>query len=142
MGKKRYPKAKRLMISTDGGGGNGYRVRPWKFELQNLANELKLPITVCHLPPGTSKWHKIEHRLLSFISINSRGKPLRSHRTIVQLIASTTTDTGPTVRAELDESKYPKAAEVSDQEFATINIKRHSWRLELHHFAKSYEQVT
>ena len=90
------------MISADGGGSNGYRVRLWKVELQKLANELKLPITVCHLPPGTSKWNKIEHRLFSFISINWRGKPLRSYRTIVQLIAATTTDAGLKVRAELD----------------------------------------
>ena len=127
MGKKRHPKAKRLLVSADSGGSNGYRIRLWKFELQKLANELKLPITVCHMPPGTSKWNKIEHRLFSFISINWRGKPLRSYRTIVQLIASTTTDTGLTVRAELDERKYPKGVEVSDEEFATINIKRHSF---------------
>ena len=94
MGRKRYPKANRLLITADAGGSNGYRVRLWKVELQKLANELKLPITVCHMPPGTSKWNKIEHRLFSFISINWRGKPLRSFRTIVQLIAGTTTDTG------------------------------------------------
>jgi hypothetical protein len=99
MGKKRHPKAKRLMISADGGGSNGYRVRLWKIELQRLADELKVPITVCHLPPGTSKWNKIEHRLFSFITMNWRGKPLRSYRTIVQLIAATTTDTGLKVRA-------------------------------------------
>jgi hypothetical protein len=85
---RRHPKATRLTISADGGGSNGYRVL-WKIELQKLANELKMPITVCHLPPGTSKWNKIEHRLFSFISINLRGKPLRSYRTIVQLIAAT-----------------------------------------------------
>ncbi|MGH8403841.1 MAG: ISAzo13 family transposase, partial [Gammaproteobacteria bacterium] len=99
MGKKRHPTAKRLMITADGGGSNGYRVRLWKVELQMLAAELKLPITICHLPPGTSKWNKVEHRLFSFITINWRGKPLRSYRTIVQLIAATTTDTGLTVRA-------------------------------------------
>ena len=101
MGKKRYPKAKRLLITADGGGGNGYRVRLWKIELQKLADELQRPITVCHFPPGISKWNKIEHRLFSFITINWRGKPLRSYRTIVQLIAATTTDTGLKVRAEL-----------------------------------------
>ena len=111
MGRKRYPRAKRLMITADGGGSNGYRVRLWKVELQKLADELKLPITVCHLPPGTSKWNKIEHRLFSFITINWRGKPLRSYRTIVQLIAATTTKTGLKVRAELDENKYPKGAQ-------------------------------
>src|ERR1700693_412072 len=82
MGKKRYPKPKGLLVTADGGGSNGYRVRLWKVELQKLADELKFPITVCHLPPGTSKWNKIEHRLFSFISINWRGKPLRSFRTI------------------------------------------------------------
>src|SRR4249920_63268 len=81
MGKKRHPKAKRLMITADGGGSNGHRVRLWKVELQKLSDELKLPITVCHLPPGTSKWNKIEHRLFSFITTNWRGKPLRSYRT-------------------------------------------------------------
>jgi len=125
MGRKRHPKAKRLMITADGGGSNGYRVRLWKVELQKLADELKLPITVCHLPPGTSKWNKIEHRLFSFITINWRGKPLRSYRTIVQLIAATTTDTGLKVRAELDENKYPKGVKVSDAQMAAVNLSRH-----------------
>jgi Rhodopirellula transposase DDE domain len=125
MGKKSHPKASRLMISADGGGSNGYRVRLWKVELQKLADELKLPITVCHLPPGTSKWNKIEHRLFSFITINWRGKPLRSYRTIVQLIAATTTDTGLKVRAELDENKYPKAVKISAAQMATLNISHH-----------------
>jgi Rhodopirellula transposase DDE domain len=127
MGKKRHPKAKRLMISADGGGSNGYRVRLWKVELQGLADELKLPITVCHLPPGTSKWNKIEHRLFSFITMNWRGKPLRSYRTIVQMIAATTTDAGLKVRAELDERKYPKGLKVSDDQLAAVNISRHSF---------------
>jgi hypothetical protein len=127
MGKKRYPQAKRLMITADGGGSNGYRVRLWKVELQKLADELKLPITVCHLPPGTSKWNKIEHRLFSFITINWRGKPLRSYRTIVQLISATTTDTGLKVRAELDENKYPKGVKVSDFQMAAVNLTRHSF---------------
>jgi hypothetical protein len=125
MGKKRHPKAKRLMITADGGGSNGYRVRLWKVELQKLADELKLPVTVCHLPPGTSKWNKIEHRLFSFITINWRGKPLRSYRTIVQLIAATTTDAGLRVRAELDEHKYPKGVKVSDAQIAAVNLSRH-----------------
>ena len=127
MGKKRYPKAARLMISADGGGSNGYRVRLWKIELQKLADELKFPITVCHLPPGTSKWNKIEHRLFSFITINWRGKPLRSYRTIVQLIAATTTDAGLKVRAELDENKYPKAVKVSDAQLADVNLSPHAF---------------
>ena len=127
MGQKRHPKAKRLMITADGGGSNGYRVRLWKIELQKLADELRLPITVCHLPPGTSKWNKIEHRLFSFITINWRGKPLRSYRTIVQLIAATTTDTGLKVRAKLDENKYPKGVKVSDAQLAAINLSCHSF---------------
>lgn len=133
MGKKRHPKAKRLMITADGGGSNGYRVRLWKVELQKLSDQLKLPITVCHLPPGTSKWNKIEHRLFSFITINWRGKPLRSYRTIIQLIAATTTDAGLTVRAELDENKYPKGVKISDVQIAAINLLRHDfhgdWKL-------------
>jgi hypothetical protein len=127
MGKKRHPKAKRLMISADGGGSNGYRVRLWKVELQRLADDLKLPVTVCHLPPGTSKWNKIEHRLFSFITMNWRGKPLRSYRTIVQLIAATTTNAGLKVRAELDQRKYPKGLKVSDAQLAAVNISRHSF---------------
>jgi hypothetical protein len=127
MGKKRHPNAKRLMVTADGGGSNGYRVRLWKVELQKLADELKLPITVCHLPPGTSKWNKIEHRLFSFISINWRGKPLRSYSTIVQLIAATTTETGLKVRAELDENKYPKGVKVSDTQINALNLSCHSF---------------
>jgi hypothetical protein len=113
MGRERYPQASRMMITADGGGSNGYRVRLWKIELQELANELGIPITVCHLPPGISKWNKIEHRLFSFITINWRGKPLRSFKTIV-LIAATSTTAGLKVRAELDENKYPKGVKISD----------------------------
>jgi Rhodopirellula transposase DDE domain len=127
MGKRRHPKARRLMISADGGGSNGHRVRLWKVELQKLADQLGLAITVCHLPPGTSKWNKIEHRLFSFITINWRGKPLRSYRTIVQLIAATTTDAGLTVRAELDDKKYPKGVKVSDAQLAAVNLSRHDF---------------
>ena len=127
MGRKSHPKASRLMISADGGGSNGYRVRLWKVELQKLSDEIKLPITVCHLPPGTSKWNKIEHRLFSFITVNWRGKPLRSYRTIVQLITATTTDTGLKVRAELDERKYPKAVKVSDAQMAAVNLSPHTF---------------
>jgi hypothetical protein len=127
MGKKRYANPKGLMVTADGGGSNGYRVRLWKIELQKLANELKFPITVCHLPPGTSKWNKIEHRLFSFITINWRGKPLRSYRTIIQLIAATTTETGLKVRAELDENRYPKGLRVSDDQLAAVNIFSHDF---------------
>ena len=127
MGQQRYPQASRLMITADGGGSNGHRVRLWKIELQMLANKLCIPITVCHLPPGTSKWNKIEHRLFSYITLNWRGKPLRSFRTIIQLIAATTTTAGLTVRAELDENKYPKGVKISDAKFAAIRLLRHSF---------------
>jgi len=127
MGRGRYAKAKRLMITADGGGSNGYRVRLWKVELQKLADELKFPVTVCHFPPGTSKWNKIEHRLFSFISINWRGKPLRTYRSIVQLIAATTTEAGLKVRAELDRSKYPKGVKVSDAQLGAVNLCRHTF---------------
>jgi hypothetical protein len=109
------------------GGSNGYRVRLWKVELQKLADELKIPITVCHFPQGTSKWNKIEHRLFSFITINWRGKPLRTYRTIVQLIAATTTEAGLKVRAELDEKKYPKGVKVSNAQLAAVNLIRHAF---------------
>ena len=128
MGRRRYPTAKRLMITADGGGSNGYRVRLWKVELQQLADQLKLPITVCHLPPGASKWNKVEHRLFSFITVNWRGKPLRSYRTIVQLIAATTTATGLKVRAELDQNKYIKGVKISDAQLAAVNLSPHPFR--------------
>jgi hypothetical protein len=124
MGRARYPDATRLLITADGGGSNGSRVRLWKRELQKLANELGLDIVVSHLPPGTSKWNKIEHRLFSFISQNWRAKPLVSYRVIVELISATTTKTGLTVRCELDTGQYPSGIVVSDAEMAAINIKR------------------
>jgi len=124
MGTEAYPKAGRLLITADSGGSNGARVRLWKLELQKLADETGLEITVCHLPPGTSKWNKIEHRLFSFISHNWRGKPLVSHQVIVNLIAATTTKTGLRVRAELDPSKYPKGVKVSNKEVAAIRLER------------------
>jgi hypothetical protein len=124
MGRDLYPEAKKLVITADGGGSNGSRVRLWKVELQKLANELNIAIHVSHFPPGTSKWNKIEHRLFSFISMNWRGKPLVSHETIVNLIAATTTRKGLKVRAELDSSHYPKGIKVTDQELKAIQIKR------------------
>ena len=123
VGRARYPEATRLLITADGGGSNGSRVRLWKWELQKLANELGLDIVVNHLPPGTSKWNKIEHRLFSFISQNWRAKPLVSYRVIVELISATTTKTGLTVRCELDTGQYPNGIVVLDAEMAAINIK-------------------
>jgi len=125
MGYDRYPDATELFITADCGGSNGYRTRLWKFELQHLADELGIPITVCHFPPGTSKWNKIEHRLFSFITMNWRGKPLRSYATIVNLIANTTTGSGLEVRSALDENTYEKGRKISDDEMAELKIRRH-----------------
>ena len=124
VGRTRYPDATRLLITADGGGSNGSRVRLWKRELQAFADETGLTIEVHHLPPGTSKWNKIEHRLFSFISQNWRAKPLVSHQAIVQLIAATTTKTGLTVRCELDTAAYPSGLTVSDDDMARINLVR------------------
>ena len=136
MGRAAYPRARRLLITADGGGSNGARVRLWKLELQHLADELGFPIAVCHLPPGTSKWNKIEHRLFAVISMNWRGKPLISHQVIVNLIAATTTTTGLKVRCELDRNHYPAGRKVSDQEVAAINIVRDAfhgeWNYTIH----------
>jgi hypothetical protein len=124
LGQARYPGATRLTITADCGGSNGVQVRLWKRELQTLVNETGLTITVAHLPPGTSKWNQIEHRLFAFITMNGRGKPLVSHQVIVQLIGSTTTKTGLKVCCELDANLYPKAIKVSDEEMLAINITR------------------
>jgi hypothetical protein len=127
MGCARYPQARRLVVTADCGGSNGARVRLWKRELQALANELGILITVCHLPPGTSKWNKIEHRLFSFITQNWRGRPLVSYQTIVQLIAATTTDAGLKVQCEIDPNTYPAGVRVTDAEMDAINILRHAF---------------
>jgi transposase len=124
MGQPAYPQATRLLITADAGGSNGSRLRLWKLELQKLADETGLRIVVCHFPPGTSKWNKIEHRLFSYISQNWRGKPLRSFETIVSLIAATTTSTGLQVHAELNTESYRAGLKVSDQELAEIKIRR------------------
>jgi len=124
IGSTRYPEATRLVITADGGGSNGSRVRLWKRELQRLADELGINITVHHLPPGTSKWNKVEHRLFSFITMNWKARPLVSYRVIVDLIGATTTDTGLTVRCELDSAEYPKGIVVSDREMDGLNISR------------------
>jgi transposase len=136
MGQAVYPHATRLLITADSGGSNGVRVRLWKVELQRLADETGLRIAVSHLPPGTSKWNKIEHRLFSFISQNWRGKPLISHEVIVNLIAGTTTETGLTVHAELDTGTYPAGVKVSNREVAEIDLRRDrfhgDWNYSLH----------
>lgn len=136
MGAPRYPDNNSLLITADGGGSNGYRLRLWKLELQRLADELGFPITVCHLPPGTSKWNKIEHRLFSFITKNWRGKPLLTHQVIVNLISATTTKTGLVVRSRVDDRIYPKGRRVSDKQLATVNLEPHAfhgeWNYTIH----------
>jgi len=122
MGYPLYPNASSLLIIADGGGSNGYRLRLWKVELQKLADELQLPIHVCHLPPGTSKWNKIEHRLFSFITQNWRGKPLVTHQVIVELIAATTTNAQLRVECRLDERTYAKGKRISDTRMAEVNL--------------------
>jgi len=124
MGIQIYPDAVKLLITADGGGSNGSRVRLWKLEIQKLANDLGFPIAICHFPPGTSKWNKIEHRMFSFITQNWRGKPLVSHEVIVNLIGDTTTKTGLKIRCEIDTENYPTGQKVSKKELKTINIKR------------------
>jgi Rhodopirellula transposase DDE domain len=140
VGKLLHPDATRLMISADGGGSNGYRTRAWKTELAALAAETDLTITVCHLPPGTSKWNKIEHRLFSHISMNWRGRPLTSHEVIVETIAATTTTTGLTVHAELDDTTYPTGVKIPDKQMKALEtegiLTRHDfhgeWNYTLH----------
>ncbi len=121
-GRRLYPAARELLVTADGGGSNGYRLRLWKVELQRLADQTALAIHVCHFPPGTSKWNKVEHRLFSFISSNWRGEPLRDYETVVRLIANTRTAKGLTVKCRLDRRKYPRGQEISDEELATVNI--------------------
>ena len=135
MGRKRDPQARQLTIFADGGGSNGSRVRLWKIELQALANELDIEIAVCHLPPGTSKWNKIEHRLFSFITQNWRGRPLVSYQTIVQLIAATT-KAGLTVKSELDTNLYPKGIKVANAEMNAIDLHGHEFHGEWNYTIK------
>ena len=127
MGRHRFPRARRLVITADGGGSNGSRSRLWKWALQRVADDFDLTLSICHLPPGTSKWNKIEHRLFSFISQNWRGKPLVSHQAIVNLIAATTTRTGLRVKAALDTRRYETAVQVPDEVFARLRITPHAF---------------
>jgi hypothetical protein len=126
-GRQLYPDADTLLITADGGGSNGSRLRLWKLELQALADETRLALSICHFPPGTSKWNKIEHRLFSFISSNWRGEPLRDYQTIVNLIAKTTTAKGLTVKCRLDRRKYPTGRKVSDEEMTRVNLRRNNF---------------
>jgi hypothetical protein len=127
VGRVAYPHANQLLLCADAGGSNGYRVRAWKTELARLAAETGLQVTVCHLPPGTSKWNRIEHRLVSAISMNWRGRPLESHEVLVELIGATSTQAGVRVRAELDRGRYPLGVKVGDQELATVPLVRHEF---------------
>jgi hypothetical protein len=127
MGAPAYPRARQLLICADAGGSNSYRNRLWKRELSRLAAETGLTITVCHFPPGTSKWNRIEHRLFAHISMNWRGRPLESHQVIVELIGAVTTRTGLQVRAQADTGLYPKGIKVSDEELATVRLRRHDF---------------
>jgi len=136
MGRPRYRRARSLLITADAGGSNGTRVRLWKWELQHLANRTGLALTVCHFPPGTSKWNKIEHRLFSYITTNWRGQPLATLAVIVNLIGSTRTAAGLRVRCELDRGTYPKGEEVSDANLAMLKLVPHhfhgDWNYTIH----------
>jgi hypothetical protein len=127
MGKQKYPSARRLLITADGGGSNGHRPWLWKHELAKLSAATGLEITVCHYPPGTSKWNKIEHRLFSRITVNWRGRPLETYQTIVNLIANTTTTTGLTVQCELDPNLYPTRMKLTKEQRKAIPVRRHEF---------------
>jgi hypothetical protein len=135
-GRRLYPNAKKILITADGGGSNGWRLRLWKLELQKFADQTALDIAVSHFPPGTSKWNKIEHRLFSFISSNWRGEPLRDYETIVNLIAGTTTAKGLTVTCRLDRRKYPTGREVSDEEMQRVNLEPNTFHGEWNYLIK------
>jgi len=137
-GKRLYRKARRVLITADGGGSNGSRLRLWKFELQRFADDTGLQVSVCHFPPGTSKWNKIEHRLFSFISTNWRGQPLEDYETIVNLIASTTTAKGLKVTCRLDRRKYPTGRKISDKDMESVQLERHSFHGEWNYTIKPH----
>jgi hypothetical protein len=127
MGRRRYPQATKLLICADAGGSNGYRVRAWKVELARLAAETGLEITICHFPPGTSKWNQIEHRMFSYITMNWRGRPLVSYRVIISLIANTTTKKGLKINADLDQGYYPTGVKITNKQLAAVPLTRHDF---------------
>ncbi len=141
MGHPLYREAEAVLVCADSGGSNGYRLRLWKLELQRWANEAGLDVTVCHYPPGTSKWNKIEHRLFSEITKNWRGRPLESYRVVVNLIGATTTETGLRVEADFDREFYPTKVKVSDAELATVDLHPHDFHGEWNYTIKNYSQV-
>lgn len=138
VGKVHYPQAKSLLITADGGGSNGYRRKQWKVELQRFANETGLAISVCHFPPGTSKWNKIEHKLFSQISLNWKGIPLVDYETVVKLIGATKTTKGLTVKCQLDPTEYQKGIKITDEELETINIKKYKFHGEWNYVIKPF----
>jgi hypothetical protein len=140
-GRHIYPRASQIVITADGGGSNGSRLRLWKLELQTFADETGLSLSICHFPPGTSKWNKIEHRLFSFISSNWRGEPLRDYETIVNLIAKTTTAKGLIVKCRLDRRKYPTGRKVSDQEMQRVNLERNKFHGDWNYVIKPTPKV-
>lgn len=140
-GRRLYPDAEKILITADGGGSNGWRLRLWKLELQKFADQTALGIAVCHFPPGTSKWNKIEHRLFSFISSNWRGEPLRDYETIVNLIARTTTAKGLKVTCRLDRRKYPTGREVTDEEMQRVNLERDKFHGEWNYIIKPNTKI-
>ena len=140
MGKADYPQARHLLICADSGGSNGYRLRLWKYELQSFVEEANLEVVVCHLPPGTSKWNKIEHRLFSHISMNWRGRPLVSHDVVVKLIGATMTKTGLKVKAKLDKRKYPLKLKVTDEQMESLNIEPHKFHGEWNYTIRPRKQ--
>ena len=142
MGRARFPEADRLMITADAGGSNGYRLRAWKVHLAALAAETGLRITVCHYPPGTSKWNRIEHRMFSFITANWRGRPLVSLRTIVELISATTTQTGLSIQAAHDPNWYPTGVQITDPELAAVPLSPHDWHGDWNYTINAQSDVT
>ena len=138
MGSVRFPRARKLMITADGGGSNSSRNRLWKVSLQELADEIHIPFHVCHFPPGTNKWNKIEHRLFCFITKNWRGRPLECHETIVNLISNTTTDAGLIVRAALDQKEYETGIKVTDEELSRVKLKRNDFHGEWNYTIKPH----
>jgi hypothetical protein len=140
MGQEQYPQTQRLLICADSGGSNGYRVRLWKYELQSLVDEADLEVLVCHLPPGASKWNKIEHRLFSHISMNWRGRPLVSHEVVVKLIGATMTQTGLKVKAKLDKRRYPLKVKVTDDQMRSLNIEPHKFHGEWNYTIRPRKQ--
>lgn len=144
IGRRRYPRAQRLLLCADGGGSNGSRNRAWKYHLQQLANQSRLAITVSHYPPGTSKWNKIEHRMFSFISLNWQGKPLVSYETVINLIGATRTATGLQVKAKLDTRYYEAGVKITDEEMESINLQTHrtnpEWNYTISPFGQSVQK--